>query len=187
MMIISGTTRTVVKRRMLPRWLRSHPSFIARLPSVSSATELDRLNVLPGNVDATPGYGAPKKGPAEVHVVGLHAGSVRQEDGSRGADVGVGEVRRERAILDGLPGERQRRDAGHRDLGSCTAAVNRDLLRLPVALDRVRCLAAEEPVQSHEGRVDGLTTEDSEAELAHTAELADSGTSASGGALSLAF
>src|SRR6185437_2389360 len=77
--------------------------------------------------------------------------------------------------------------AGHRDLGGCTAAVDRDLLRLPVALDRVRCLAAEEPVQSHKRRIDGLPTEDSEAELAHTAELADSGAAASGGALSLAL
>src|SRR5216684_7569400 len=104
-MIMSGTARIVVKRRMLPRWSRSQLNFIACLPCLSSTAEFDCLDVLPGDVDAAARCRAAQKHAAEVHVVRLDAGAIRQEDGGGGADVGVGDVRGQRAVLDRLPRE----------------------------------------------------------------------------------
>src|SRR5258706_9940441 len=106
-MIISGTTRIVVNRRMLPCWFRSQPSFIARLPCESSPAEFDGLDVLPGDVDAASRDRAPEKHSPQIHVVGFHPGSVRQQDGGAGTGVSGGDVGGERVGLDGTAGERR--------------------------------------------------------------------------------
>src|SRR5689334_13907996 len=110
MMSISGTTRTVVKSRMLPRWSRSQRSFIARLPCRSSAAELERLDVLPGNVDPPARDRAPQEHAAQVHVVGVHPGPVGQEQGCGRPEMLRREVRGQRAVLNGLAREGQTRD-----------------------------------------------------------------------------
>src|SRR5260370_41044401 len=98
-MIMSGTARIVVKRRMPPRWSRNQLNFIACLPCMSSAAEFDCLDVLPGNVNAAPRHRAAQQHAAEIHVVCLHAGSIRREDGCARGDGGVGDVRGPRAVL----------------------------------------------------------------------------------------
>src|SRR5262252_1739743 len=175
MMSISGTTRTVVKSRMLPRWSWSQLGLIARLPCRSSAAEFERLDVLPGNVDAPARYRAPQEHAAQVHVVGVHPGSVGQEHGSGRPDMLRRDVRGQRTVLDRLVREGETRDAGDGDLGGHAAPVDRDLLGLPVALDGVWGLASEEAVEGEERWVDVLGAKPGESERRHAAELPDGG------------
>src|SRR5690242_20322509 len=176
MMSISGTTRTVVKSRMLPRWSRSQRIFIVRLPYRCSAAEFERLDVLPGDVDASAWYHAPQEHAAKVHVVGVHSGPVGQKHGCGGPDVSVGEVRGQRAVLNRLARKGETLDAGEGDLGGHASPVDRDLLGLPVALDGVRSLAPEEAVEGEERWVHVLAAEPAESECGHAAELPDRGT-----------
>src|SRR5574339_829748 len=91
-MIISGTTRMVVNSRMLPRWSRSQRPIMAILPPSPSATELDCLDVLPGDVDAAPRRGAPQQHRSQVHVVGVDPDAVDQDHGGGGPRVGARDV-----------------------------------------------------------------------------------------------
>src|ERR1051325_7465365 len=98
-MIMSGTTRMVVNSRMLPRWSRSQRPIMAILPPSPLATELDRLDVLPRDVDAALRRGAPQQHRSQVHVVGVDSGAVGQDHGGRGPRVRARDVRRQRAVL----------------------------------------------------------------------------------------
>src|SRR6185503_17561646 len=91
-MIMSGTTRIVVNNRMLPRWSRSQRPIMAILPPSPSATELDCLDVLPGDVDAALRRGAPQQHRSQIHVVGIDPGAVGHDHGGRGARVRARDV-----------------------------------------------------------------------------------------------
>src|SRR6185503_5048411 len=86
--------------------------------------------------------------------------------GGRGARVRARDVGWQRAVLDRLTGEGQARDAVQRDLGRHAAPVHRYVAGLPVPLDGVRRLAAEQAVQREERGVLVLSAQRAEARLA---------------------
>src|SRR5512132_2311550 len=105
MMIISGTTRIVVKRRMLPRWSRAQRRILSMDGSrvVPLPDEAEDLDVLPGDVQASVRSSPTEDRGAEIDVVGVDAGTVGQRDVGRVADMRGGHVGRQRAVADWMP------------------------------------------------------------------------------------
>src|SRR5690349_11106181 len=146
-MIMTGTTRMVVKSRALPRSLPSQPRriLIARLRAPTSAAEPKRFDVLPGNVQSSLRRGSPQDRGAQVDVVGFHAGAVDERDVGGIASVGRRDVGGQGAVRDRQAPEGHRRDIREWNLSCHPASIHRDLLGLSMPLDGVRGLVPEEP------------------------------------------